>query len=63
MGRFLLRTAELRDRARLQVRQDDRVLATRRAGRLVPNRSIALPAGWLSRIDPDGGPLSVRIVQ
>jgi thioredoxin reductase len=63
MGRFLLRTAELRDRARLQVRQDDRVLAARRAGRLVPNRSIALPAGWLSRVDPDGGPLSVRIVQ
>jgi thioredoxin reductase len=61
MGRFVLRTAELRDRARLEARQGDRVLARRRAGRLVPNRSISLPAGWLSRVDADGGPLSLAL--
>ena len=52
MGRFVLRIGELRGHARLEVRQGDRVLATSRAGRLVPNRSISLPAGWRSRVDP-----------
>ncbi len=61
MGRFVLRTAELRGHARLEVRQGDRVLATSRAGRLVPNRSISLPAGWPPRVDPDGGPLGVAL--
>lgn len=61
MGRFVLRTAELRDRARLEARQGDRVLAARRTGRLVPTRSISLPATWLSRVDPAGGPLSVAL--
>jgi hypothetical protein len=59
----VLRTAEPRDRARLQARQGDRVLATGRARRLVPNRSIPLPAGWLSRVDPDGGPLSLGVIE
>jgi len=62
MGRLVLRTAEPRDRARLQARQGERVLATGRAGRLVPNRSISLPAGWLSQVDPDGGPLTLGVV-
>jgi thioredoxin reductase len=62
LGRLVLRTAEPRDRARLRARQGDRVLATGRARRLVPNRSISLPVGWLSRVDPDGGPLSVGVV-
>jgi thioredoxin reductase len=63
LGRLVLRAAEPRDRARLQVRQDERVLATGRARRLVPNRSISLPAGWLSRVDPDGGPLSLGVIE
>jgi len=62
MGRLVLRAAEPRDRARLQARQGDRVLATGRARRLVPNRSISLPAAWLARVDPDGGPLSVGVI-
>jgi thioredoxin reductase len=61
LGRLVLRTAEPRDRACLQARQGDRVLATGRAGRLVPNRSISLPASWLSRVDPDGGPLTLAL--
>jgi thioredoxin reductase len=63
MGRLVLRTAEPRERARLQARQGGRVLATGRARRLVPNRSISLPAGWLSRVDPDGGPLSLGVIE
>ncbi len=61
-GRFVLRTVEPRDRARLEVRQGGRVLASRRATRLVPARSIALPAGWLARVTADGGDLEVQVV-
>jgi thioredoxin reductase len=60
-GRFVLRTGELRDRARLQVRQGGRVLAATRPRRLVPTRSIPLSAAWLDRVDPSGGPLEVRL--
>jgi thioredoxin reductase len=60
-GRFVLRTGEFRDRARLQVRQGGRVLADTRPRRLVPTRSIPLPAAWLDRVDPSAGPLEVRL--
>jgi thioredoxin reductase len=60
-GRFILRAVELRDHARLQVRQGDRLLAAHRAGRLVPARSVTLPAIWLDRVDPSGGPLTVGV--
>ena len=61
-GRFILRTAEFRDHARLQVRQGDRLLASHRAGRLVPARSVTLPATFLDRVDPSAGPLTVGAV-
>ena len=61
-GRFVLRTAALCDRARLEVRQGGRVLAVHRAGRLVPGRSVPLPAGWVAQVTPDGGDLQVRVV-
>lgn len=61
-SRFVLRSAGLRDRARLEVRQGGRVLAVHRAGRLVPGRSIPLPARWLPLVTPDGGDLQVRVV-
>ena len=53
----MLRTTELRARARLQVRQGDRLQFSSRPRRLVPTRSIPLPAAWLARVDPDGPPL------
>ncbi len=59
-GRFLLRSEVFARRARLQVRQDGRVLATARA-RLVPGRPVRLDAGWLGRVDPAGGPIQVRV--
>jgi hypothetical protein len=61
LGRFVLRTTELRARARLQVRQGDRLLFSSRPRRLVPTRFIPLPAAWLARVDPDGPPLEAGL--
>ncbi len=59
-GRFLLRSEIFARRAELQVRQDDRLLATTRA-RLTPGRPVHLDAAWLARVDPAGGPVHVRV--
>jgi thioredoxin reductase len=60
-GRFVLRATEFRPRARLTVTQDGRPLATARLS-LRPARSLTLPAGWLPRVDPSGGPVRVRVL-
>ena len=52
--------SDFRRRARLEVRQDGRLLARSRPARLVPERPVHLGAGWLARVDPAGGP--VRII-
>jgi thioredoxin reductase len=59
-GRFLLRSEVFRRLARLEVRQDGRVLATARA-RLVPGRPVHLGAGWIARADPSAGPVHVTL--
>lgn len=59
--RFLLRTGEFRGPGRFEVRQDGRVLAAVRHGRLIPARSIGLDAGWITSADPGGGPVRVRL--
>jgi thioredoxin reductase len=59
--RFLLRSREFVRRARIQIRQDGRELWSGRVGRLVPGRSAHIPAGWTSRVDPNGGPVIVRV--
>jgi thioredoxin reductase len=59
LGRFVLRSQEFRRLARLEVRQDDRLLARSRPVRLIPARPAHLGAGWLSRVDPAGGPVRV----
>jgi hypothetical protein len=41
--------------------QGGRRLAGFRLARLVPNRSVRLPAGWLARVDPKGGPVTIRL--
>ena len=61
-GRLLLRTAAFRDGGRLEVTQGDRLLVSRPVPRLVPHRSIGLPAAWVDRLDADGGPVRVRWV-
>jgi thioredoxin reductase len=59
-GRFLLRSDVFRRHARLEVRQDGRLLATARAS-LVPARPVHLDAGWLARVDQSGGPVQVLL--
>jgi thioredoxin reductase len=59
-GRFVLRSEVFLRRARLEVRQDGRLLAAARA-RLVPARPVRLDAGWLPRVDRSGGPVHVRL--
>jgi thioredoxin reductase len=59
LGRFVLRSADFRRNARLEVRQDGRLLARSRPARLMPGRPVHLDAGWLVRVDPAGGPVRV----
>ena len=59
-GRFVLRASAYRPRAQLEVHQDGRLLARART-RLLPGRSIQLNAAWVTRIDPQGGPVSVGV--
>jgi thioredoxin reductase len=60
-NRFLMRSREFVSRARIGVRQDGRELWSGRIGRLVPGRSASIPAGWASRVDPDGAPVIVAV--
>jgi hypothetical protein len=62
LGRFTLRTAEFRRLARLESRQDGRLLARSRPLRLIPERPVYLGASWLARVAPGGGPVRVGIV-
>jgi thioredoxin reductase len=59
LGRFVLRSAEFHRVARLDVRQDGRVLGRSGPVRLIPGRPVHLRADWLTRIDPAGGPVYV----
>jgi thioredoxin reductase len=61
LGRFVLRSLEFRQLARLEVRQDNRLLARSRPLRLIPGRPAHLGCGWLSRVDPAGGPVRVAV--
>jgi hypothetical protein len=61
LGRFMLRSLEFRRMARLEVRQDDRLLARSRPVRLIPGRPAHLGSGWLSRVDPAGGLVRVAV--
>jgi len=60
LGRFVLRSAEFRQVARLEVRQDGQVLGRSGPVRLIPGRPVHLGAGWLARVDPAGGPVHVE---
>jgi thioredoxin reductase len=57
-GQFVLRSGTFAGRARLEVRQDGRLLKSARA-RLVPGRSIRLDGRWTRHVDPAGGPVRV----
>jgi hypothetical protein len=47
--------------ARVEVRQDGRLLARSRRASLVPGRPVYLAAGWVSQVDPVGGPVRVAL--
>jgi thioredoxin reductase len=59
-GHFLLRSEVFARRARLEVRQDGRLLASARS-RLVPGRPVHLGAGWLDRVELSAGPVQVLV--
>jgi NADH dehydrogenase FAD-containing subunit len=61
LARFVLRGTAFRRAARVEVRQRGRLLGVTQA-RLVPGRSTALAAGWITRTDPAGGPVDVSTV-
>ena len=61
LGRFVLRSAECRPPARLEARQDGRLLARSRPRRLIPGRPVYLRASWLATVDPGGGPVRVGV--
>jgi thioredoxin reductase len=61
LGRFVLRSGEFRRLARLEVRQDGRLLARSRPVRLIPGRPVHLDAAWQARVDPGGGPVRVAM--
>jgi hypothetical protein len=61
LGRFAIRAAEYRERARLEARQDGRLLVRSRPLRLIPGRPVHLRASWLPSVDPAGGPVRVGL--
>jgi thioredoxin reductase len=60
-GRFVVRCGTFRRLARIEVRQDGRLLARSRPAALVPGRPAYLAAGWVSAVDPAGGPVQVTL--
>ena len=61
-GRFVLRSTSFAQRPRVEIAQGARTLWSGRLRHLVPGRSAALPHAWTAAVDPDGGPVSVRVV-
>ena len=60
-GRFLLRSLEFVRGPRIEIVQDGRELWNGRLARLVPGRSARLPHAWTFAVDPEGGPVRVRV--
>ena len=58
---YVLRTTVPLSRSLLHVTQDGRTLHRQALRRALPNRTIALAARWTHRVDPEGGPVTVRV--
>ncbi len=56
-----MRSRVFRRLARIEIRQDGRLLARSRPASLVPGRPVHLAAGWVSQVDPAGGPVHVAL--
>jgi thioredoxin reductase len=61
--RFLLRSREFATRPPVEIAQDGRRLWAGRLARLVPGRSATLPHAWTDAVEPDGGPVRVRLIR
>jgi pyridine nucleotide-disulfide oxidoreductase len=59
--RFALRSTAFLARSEVEIRQSDRLLWRGRVPRLIPGRSRALPSSWITRVDPEGGPIVVAL--
>jgi thioredoxin reductase len=60
-GRFALRASVFLRRPALEISQGGRVLWRGRTTRLGPGRSAALPAAWMSAVDPAGGHIELAL--
>jgi thioredoxin reductase len=60
-GHFIVRVSEVRTHADLVVSQDSRVLWRRRYRSLIPSLPIHAAAGFVSRVDPDGPPVTFSV--
>ena len=60
-GRFLLRSSAFARQPRITVDQAERTLWSERLRRTVPTMPVHLRAGWLDRIDPNGGAVHVSV--
>ena len=60
-ARFALRAHAFLRAPEIEVAQDGRTLWRGRLRGVRPGRSAALPAGWIERVDPAGGPVAVRV--
>jgi thioredoxin reductase len=58
---FLVRATEPLLDARVELSQDGRVLHRERLPRLLPGRSARLRAEWSGSVDPDRGPIVLRV--
>jgi hypothetical protein len=60
-GHFALRSRELLPRPALEIAQGGRPLWRGRVRRLMPGRSTRVPHEWAAAVDPDAGPVAVRL--
>ncbi len=60
-ARFLLRSREFLTRPQIDLLQDTRTLWTGHLRRVIPGRSAAVPSDWIFEVDPEGGPVRVRV--
>jgi thioredoxin reductase len=59
-GRFLVSSGAFVRNARIEARQDGRVLGSQRAN-LVPARTVSISDEWLERVDPAGGTITIAV--
>ncbi len=57
----VLRTGEFGGRAAVIVEQGSRELSRFRWRQLVPNRSLRIPLTWATAVEPDAGPVRIRL--